>query len=98
MEKHFGILIKVFVYVMFRYQSGRKLSKREKKELLFGLYALGSDFFSRYIVHDNQLGTTRVEVPALCDVCVPGESLTEDEASIHEVFQGSSVCPPVSLV
>ena len=98
MESHFGVLIKVFLYVVYRYQIGNKLSKREKYQLIMGLFSLFSDFFSRYTVDDSKLGKTRMEVPALGDVRVPGTPLIAHQDPVHEVLQESPVCPPVPEV
>ena len=86
------------MYVVYRYQIGNKLSKREKYQLIMGLFSLFSDFFSRYTVDDSKLGKTRMEVPALGDVRVPGTALIEDKDSVHEVFQESAVRDPVPSV
>ena len=98
MEKHFGVLIKVFMYVVYRYQIGNRLSKREKYQLITGLFALFSDFFSRYTVNESKLGKTGMEVSALGDVRVPGTALIEDKDSVHEVLQESAVRDPVPSV
>jgi hypothetical protein len=98
MERHFGILIKIFLYVVYRYQIGNKLSIREKHQIITGLFALFSDFFSRYTVDESELGKTRMEVPALGDVRVPGTPLIEYQVPVHEVLQEPPVRPAVPEV
>jgi hypothetical protein len=84
------VLLRLFVYVMQRYQSGDKFSKREKVELLNGLSKLCTQFFSTYI-SDVELGQTRMEISARGDVCVPEQPRLEDKVTVPEVLQDAQV-------
>ncbi len=77
---------------------GYTLTSRQKRQVLDALYTLWVSFFSEYMIQDGKLGKTRMEVLALCDVCVPGEAKHVDQDEVHEVLQVSQTRPPVSHV
>ena len=91
------VLLRLFMYVMQRYQSGDRFSKQEKVELLDGLSKLCTQFFSTYI-SDVELGATRMEISARGDVCVPTKPRLEDKVTVPEVLQDAQVRSPVSNV
>jgi hypothetical protein len=79
------VVLKVFVAVMQRYQSGYRFSTQEKIELLDGLSRLCTQFFSTYMVN-VQLGETRMEISARDNVCLSKQPGLEDQDSVQEVF------------
>lgn len=64
------VLLQVFAYLVIRIRLGARLTHHEKNQLLEGLLKLGQNFIETYR-DGHQLGTTRVEVSSLGDVCVP---------------------------
>jgi hypothetical protein len=92
------VIIRVFVYVLLLYQSGHRFTVQEKVNLLEGLYSLSTQFFSEYKVNESKLGSSRVEISARSDLCLSNEPDSGNEGSVHEVFQGPKVRPPVSKV
>jgi len=98
MKRHFSLLLQLFVCVLMRRHMGYTLTARQKRDILNALYTLWVDFFSEYTLNDDQLGKTWMEVPALCDVRVPGKALIENQGPVHEVLQELAVRAPVSEV
>ena len=91
------VLLRLFVYVMQRYQSGDKFSKQEKVELLGGLSKLCTQFFSTYI-SDVKLGQTRMEISTRGNLCVPEQPRLEDKVTVPALLQDAQVRSPVSDV
>jgi hypothetical protein len=98
METHFSIAVKLFFYILARYQLGYKLTSQQKYTLIKFLYSLFTDFFSKYIPNDSELGKTGLEISARDNLCLPSKPEHADQEEIHEIFQESSVCTPVSCV
>ena len=96
---HLHILIRLVIYVLSKFKSGKRFSIDEKSKLLSGLYTLGVDFFSRCIPDDeNKLGTSWLAVSAHDNLCLPEKPYNEDEEEVSQVFQNPEVCAPVSSV
>lgn len=94
---HLHILIRLVIYVLAKFKSGKRFSIDEKSKLLSGLYTLGVDFFSRCIPDDeNKLGASWLAVSAHDNLCLPEKPYNEDEEEISQVLQSSQVCTPVS--
>ena len=83
---HIEILIRLLVYVFCRYQTGYRMSPREKQDVLQGMYSLFVDFFSTYISNDK-LGPTRLEISSRDNLCVPIEPESQDETEVPRIFQ-----------
>lgn len=97
MNHHFEILIKLLIYVLSKFKTGKRFSISEKSHLLSGLYTLGVDFFSQYIPNETrELGTSRVEISTLDNLCISEKPYTEDEEEVHDVLQVSQICPTMS--
>jgi hypothetical protein len=98
---HLHILIKLVIYVLSKFKSGKRFSVDEKSKLLSGLYTLGFDFFSRCIPDDdddeeNKLGASWLAVSAHDNLCLPEKPHNEDEKEISQILQSSQVCTPMS--
>ena len=98
METHFIILFKLFIYVITRYRTGQRFSIEEKFELQKGLFALGADFFSRYIPNESELGQSRLDISPHSNFCLPEQSYNENEEEVPLVLQDSEIRPTVSGV
>lgn len=95
--QYIQVLLRIFVYVIQRYQSGDKLSKKEKKVLLAGLCTLCTQFFSTYI-SNVQLGETWLEISARDNLCVSATPRLEDKDQVPQILQDAQVRAPVSEV
>ena len=73
---HLEILIRILVYVMLRFKSGHRLSRKEKSDLLSGLYKLSVHFFSGYT--NDKLGTSWMEISTHDNLCISDQADTQD--------------------
>jgi len=93
MNHHFEILIKLFIYVLYKFKSGKRFSVSEKGYLLSGLYTLGVDFFSQYIPNEaRELGTSRMEISTYDNLCLSDKPYIKNEEEIHDVLQVPKTC------
>ena len=99
MNTHLEILIRLFIYVLAKFKSGKKFSIDEKYQLLGGLYTLGVDFFSKSILNDEKkLGSSWVAISTYDNLCLPEKPYNEDEEEVPKVLQDTAVCSPVPRV
>ena len=95
MNTHVQVLIRLMMYIFTRIQLGQKLSCNEKNEILVGLSKLAVDFFSKYI-SDDELGAERVEVSPRNHLCLPSQTIFEDQNAVSPLLQEFKICTPVS--
>ena len=99
MNTHLEILIRLFIHVLAKFKSGKKFSIDEKSQLLYGLYTLGVDFFSKSILNErSELGTSWLEISTHDNLCLSDKPYTEDKEEVHDVLQVTKVCSPVPRV